>query len=50
MMENDIMGRKERICVLGKFNLKISIQLPLPKPHITSFNDLFDLKGCVKLT
>ena len=39
------MGRKERIS-----SLKILIQLTLPKPHITSFKDLLDLKGCVKLT
>ena len=26
-------------------SLKIHIQLPLPKPHITSFKDLFDLEG-----
>ena len=44
MMENEIMGRKERVCILG------TIQLPLPKPHITSFKDLFDFEGCVMLT
>ena len=31
-------------------SLKIHMQLPLPKPHITSFKDLFDLKGYVMLT
>ena len=31
-------------------SLKIPIQLPLPKPHITCFKDLFDLEGCVMLT
>ena len=31
-------------------SLKILIQLPLPKPYITSFKDLFDLEGCVMLT
>ena len=31
-------------------SLKIPIQLPLPKPHITSFKNLFDLDGCVMLT
>ena len=31
-------------------SLKIPIQLLLPKPHITSFKDLFDLEGYVMLT
>ena len=31
-------------------SLKIPIQPPLPKPHIISFKDLFDLEGCVMLT
>ena len=31
-------------------SLKVPIQLPLPKPHITRFKDLFNLEGCVKLT
>ena len=49
MMENSIMGRKERMCILGKFKLKNSYSTTLPKPHITSFKDLFDLEGCVML-
>ena len=31
-------------------SLKIPIQLPLLKPHITHFKDLFYLEGCVMLT
>ena len=31
-------------------SLNIPIQLPLPKPHIASFKDLFDLEGRVMLT
>ena len=30
--------------------LKIPLQLTLPKPHITSLEDLLDLEGCVMLT
>ena len=50
MMENAIIGSKKKIVYWVSSSLKIPIQLPLSKPHITSFKDLFDLKGCAMLT
>ena len=42
---------KKKKCVYWvSSSLKIPIQQPLPKPHITIFKDLFDLEGCVMLT
>ena len=41
--------KKERVYWVSS-SLKTHIQLPLPKPHITSFKDLYDLEGCVMLT